>query len=139
MVHIIDSHVHGSCCHPAPGTITVCNVDEGETSSLLAWVKARPGIVVGAMGTRAKQCAAQEQIALEFTYGVIDKCILRALRGQDSLILTTGSMVSRVAVRVDAYCKESGNTISVASLNTANQSPETGITNEEMKNNDPSP
>ncbi|MDD4136694.1 MAG: ABC transporter ATP-binding protein, partial [Methanoregula sp.] len=113
----IESHVHGSCDNPLPGTITVCNVDNGETPVLHAWMKARPGIVVGAMGTRVKQCAATEQIALEFTYGVIDKCILRALRGQDSLILTTGSMVGRVAVRVGAYCKESGNPISVASLN----------------------
>ncbi|MGA2121940.1 MAG: ATP-binding cassette domain-containing protein [Methanoregula sp.] len=116
MVHIIENHLSKPYAHPAPGTITVCNVDEGETLSLTTWVKARPGIAVGAMGTRAKQCAAQEQIALEFTYGVIDKCILRALRGHDSVILTTGSMVSRVAVRVEAYCKESGNTIRVASL-----------------------
>jgi cobalt/nickel transport system ATP-binding protein len=65
------------------------------------------------MGTRAKQCAATEEIGLEFTYGVIDKCILRALRGKDSLILTTGSMVPRVADRVDGYCKESGNTVRV--------------------------
>ena len=126
MVHIIESHLHGSCSHAAPGTITVCNVDEAEMSAIPPWVKARPGIVVGAMGTRAKQCAAQEQIALEFTYGVIDKCILRALRGQDSLILTTGSMVGRVAARVEAYCKESGNTISVAGLDPANQPPPQG-------------
>jgi cobalt/nickel transport system ATP-binding protein len=138
MVHIIESHLHSSYSNPAPGTITVCNVDAEETPVLHAWMKARPGIVVGAMGTRAKQCAAQEQIALEFTYGVIDKCILRALRGQDSLILTTGSMVSRVAVRVGAYCKESGNTISVASLSILDQSPVTGITDQEMKKNDPS-
>jgi cobalt/nickel transport system ATP-binding protein len=90
------------------------------------------------MGTRSKQCAATEQIALEFTYGVIDKCILRALRGQDSLILTTGSMVSRVAVRVGAYCKESGNKISVASLDISDQSPATGRMNEEVMKNDPS-
>ena len=90
------------------------------------------------MGTRAKQCAAQEQIALEFTYGVIDKCILRALRGHDSVILTTGSMVSRVAVRVEAYCKESGNTILVAGLHTTKPASLTGIANEEMKKNDPS-
>jgi cobalt/nickel transport system ATP-binding protein len=127
MVHIIESQLHGSCSHHAPGTITVCNVDEWEGSSLSAWMKDRPGIVVGAMGTRAKQCAAQEQIALEFTYGVIDKCILRALRGQDSLILTTSGMVSRVAVRVEAYGNESGNTISVASMNTANQPPSRGV------------
>ena len=116
MVHIIESHLHGSCCHPAPGTITVWNVDEKETSSLPAWLNARPDIIVGAMGTRAKQCAAKEQLALEFTYGVIDKCILRALRGQDSLILTTSGMVGRVVARVDDYCKESGNTIRVLPL-----------------------
>ncbi len=116
MIHIIENQVHGSRSSPAPGTISVCNVDEGETSSLTAWVKARPDLVVGAMGTRAKQCAGKEQLALEFTYGVIDKCILRALRGQDSLILTTSSMAGRVAVRVEAYCKESGNTISVVNL-----------------------
>lgn len=138
MVHIIESQSHGSSPHQAPGTITVCNVDSGETPLLHTWMNARPGIVVGAMGTRAKQCAAQEQIALEFTYGVIDKCILRALRGQDSLILTTGSMVSRVAVRVEAYCKESGTIISVVNLNISDQSPVTGIMNEEMKKNDPS-
>jgi cobalt/nickel transport system ATP-binding protein len=138
MVHIIESQHHGSSGNPAPGTITVCNVDAGETSVLHAWMNARPGIVVGAMGTRSKQCAATEQIALEFTYGVIDKCILRALRGQDSLILTTGSMVSRVAVRVGAYCKESGNKISVASLDISDQSPATGRMNEEVMKNDPS-
>ncbi|MDD1691032.1 MAG: ATP-binding cassette domain-containing protein [Methanoregula sp.] len=133
MIHIIESHLHGSGSHLTPGTITVCNVDEGNTATLSTWVNAHPDLVVGAMGTRAKQCAVQEQIALEFTYGVIDKCILRALRGRDSLILTPGSMVGRVAVRVEAYCKESGNTISVVNLNTANQPPITGSTNEEMK------
>jgi cobalt/nickel transport system ATP-binding protein len=55
-------------------------------------------------------------MALEFTYGVIDKCILRALRGQDSLILTNGSMVGRVSDRVAAYCAESGNAIRVVVL-----------------------
>jgi len=116
MVHIIESQAHGSCCHPTPGTITVCNVDTLGTGAVPHWVQSRPGIAVGAMGTRAKQCAATEQVALEFTYGVIDKCILRALRGKDSLILTNGSMVGRVAERVEAYGKESGNTIAVVLL-----------------------
>jgi cobalt/nickel transport system ATP-binding protein len=75
------------------------------------------------MGTRAKQCAATEQVALEFTYGVIDKCILRALRGKDSLILTAGTMVGRVGERVEAYGKESGNTIRVT-LMTSGDRPE---------------
>lgn len=114
MVHIIENHLHGSCCHPEPGTITVCNIDNGDAASILTWINSLPGIAVGAMGTRAKQRAATDGIALEFTYGVIDKCILRALRGKDSLILTTGSMAGRVAVRVDAYCKESGNAVKIA-------------------------
>jgi cobalt/nickel transport system ATP-binding protein len=117
MVDIIENHLHGAGARPLPGTITVGNVDEADTGPLSAWVKARPGIIVGAMGTRAKQYALHEQIALEFTYGVIDKCVLRALRGQDSLILTTGSMVDRVTVRVGAYCRESGNEIGVVTLN----------------------
>ena len=124
MVHIIGSQTHGSCGQPAPGTITVCNVDAVAPGAVPAWVQARPGIAVGAMGTRAKQCAATESIALEFTYGVIDKCILRALRGKASLILTTGSMVGRVAERVDAYCSESGNTISVVLMKTRAGDPE---------------
>jgi cobalt/nickel transport system ATP-binding protein len=128
MIHIIENHLHGSCCHPSPGTITVCNVDEEDTGTLSAWMSAHSDLVVGAMGTRAKQCAATECIALEFTYGVIDKCILRALRGRDSLILTTGGMVGRVAVRVEAYCRESGNTINVVSLNnTPHQSAAPGV------------
>ncbi|AGB01992.1 energy-coupling factor ABC transporter ATP-binding protein [Methanoregula formicica] len=121
MVHIIESQARGSCCHPAPGTITVCNVDTIAPGTTPLWVQAHPGIAVGAMGTRAKQCAAMEQVALEFTYGVIDKCILRALRGKDSLILTNGSMVGRVTERVEAYCKESGNVISVALLETTDR------------------
>jgi cobalt/nickel transport system ATP-binding protein len=121
-----------------PGIITVCNVDTEDTSSLPAWVKARPGIAVGAMGTRAKQCAATEGIALEFTYGIIDKCILRALRGEDSLILTNGSMASRVAARVDAYCRESGNTIRVAGPGTEDLTPGSGIPDEGTGKNDPS-
>ncbi|WP_292424442.1 energy-coupling factor ABC transporter ATP-binding protein [Methanoregula sp.] len=138
MINIIESLLHRSGNNTRMGTISVCNVDEQETAPLSAWVKIRPGLSVGAMGTRAKQCAAREQLALEFTYGVIDKCILRALRGQDSLILTTGSMVSRVAVRVEAYCRESGNTISVISLNTTNHPSVKGLINEEVRQNDPS-
>jgi cobalt/nickel transport system ATP-binding protein len=68
------------------------------------------------MGTRAKQRAENRQIRLDFTYGVIDKCILKALLGEDSLILTTGSMVDRVHTRVGDYGKESGIHITVTSF-----------------------
>jgi cobalt/nickel transport system ATP-binding protein len=73
------------------------------------------------MGTRSKQRAENEQIRLDFTYGVIDKCILKALLGEDSLILTTESMVNRVYQRVDAYCRESGICIPVKQLEDTTQ------------------
>jgi cobalt/nickel transport system ATP-binding protein len=68
------------------------------------------------MGTRAKQHAENSRICLDFTYGVIDKCILKALLGEDTLIMTTDSMVKRVNQRVDAYCRESGTRITVNQL-----------------------
>ena len=115
MMEIIENLLHGSRRDQATGTITVCNVDE-EKSSLTSYVVSCENLAVGTMGTRAKQRAQAEELAVDFTYGVIDKCILRALRGQDSLILTNGSMTGRVTLRVDAYCKESGNSIAVVSL-----------------------
>ncbi|HEX3001053.1 MAG TPA: ATP-binding cassette domain-containing protein [Methanoregula sp.] len=123
MVHIIENQLHSSYASPSPGTITVCNVDRIAAGFIPAWVQARPGIAVGAMGTRAKQCAATECIGLEFTYGVIDKCILRALRGKDSLILTTESMVGRVSDRVEAYGKESGNVVRVVLIRAGEPGP----------------
>ena len=68
------------------------------------------------MGTRAKQRASDHHIPLEFTYGVIDKCILKALLGEDSLILTTESMVQRVFNRVEKFCQENGLSIPVSRL-----------------------
>jgi cobalt/nickel transport system ATP-binding protein len=106
-----------------PGSITVGDVDSLDRESLVAWRAAHPRAAIGVMGTRAKERASQEQLVPEFTYGVIDKCILRALRGQDSLILTTSSMAGRVVTRVETYCQESGNSILVISLNPASQSP----------------
>lgn len=118
MVQLIERSAGRSSEDSAPGTITVCNVDRDRIDSLPAWVDAHAPLAIGAMGTRAKQCAAQEGLELEFTYGVIDKCILRALRGRNSLILTTGSMAGRVSVRVEAYCRESGITIPVHPFDT---------------------
>lgn len=106
-----------------PGSITVGDVYNLERETLIAWRAVHPRAAIGAMGTRAKEWARQEQLILEFTYGVIDKCILRALRGQDSLILTHNSMADRVVTRVETYCQESGNSILVVSLNPASQSP----------------
>lgn len=100
----------------SPGSIVVCDVDVLDSGTLSAWRAEHPLAAIGAMGTRAKERAVHESLTLDFTYGVIDKSILHALRGQDSLILTTGSMAARVFTRVEVYCRESGNNILVISL-----------------------
>ena len=120
MMHIIETLFQETCCHALPGTITICNVDLDNEESLLEWISNHTGVSLGAMGTRAKQRAENRQIRLDFTYGVIDKCILKALLGEDSLILTTGSMVDRVHKRVDDYGKESGIHITVNPLEPGN-------------------
>ena len=68
------------------------------------------------MGTRAKQRAAAEGLPLDFSYGVIDKCILKALNGRSSLILTFGGMVAQVERRVAGFREESGAAIEVRPL-----------------------
>jgi len=107
------------------GTITVCNVDATGAEEIRAWVVNNPGHKRGAMGARAKTIAERESISLDFSYGVIDKGILRALVGESSMLLTPASMVPHVFKRVEAYCKESGNTIAVVSLENAKTPPET--------------
>jgi len=116
MMQCFETVLKKSCCHARPGVITICNVNQDNRELLLQWRSTHPSLSTGAMGTRAKQRAETERISLDFTYGVIDKCILRALLGEDSLILTTESMVSRVYQRVDAYGRESGIRIPVKQL-----------------------
>jgi cobalt/nickel transport system ATP-binding protein len=116
MMQCFETVLKKTCCHARPGTITICNVDRDNRELLLLWRSTHPSLSIGAMGTRAKQRAESEQISLDFTYGVIDKCILKALLGEDSLILTTESMVNRVYQRVDAYGRESGISIPVTPL-----------------------
>ena len=121
MMQCFETLLKNTCCHTRPGTITICNVDHDNSELLLLWRSAHPSLSTGAMGTRSKQRAENEQISLDFTYGVIDKCILKALLGEDSLILTTESMVNRVYQRVDAYCRESGICIPVKQIEDTTQ------------------
>ncbi|MFA4823993.1 MAG: ATP-binding cassette domain-containing protein [Methanoregula sp.] len=116
MMHCIETLFEKTRAQNQHGMITVCNVDLDCQEYLSEWISMHNGICTGAMGTRAKQCAENSRIHLDFTYGVIDKCILKALLGEDSLILTTESMVKRVYQRVDAYCLESGVHIPVHQL-----------------------
>ena len=113
MMHCIDTAFRKTSGHTITGAITICNVDRYNGELLPKRCTKHASLAVGAMGTRAKQRAENEQIQLDFTYGVIDKCILKALLGEDSLILITECMVKRVYQRVDAYANESGIRISV--------------------------
>jgi cobalt/nickel transport system ATP-binding protein len=113
MIHLIEqAFSRGGRTGPC-GTIHVCDVDRIGPDALTRWLGTRNGIWIGAMGTRAKQRAAEGKITLDFTYGVIDKCLLRALGGESSLILTAGGMVHRVGVRVRTFAGEWGTEIRV--------------------------
>jgi cobalt/nickel transport system ATP-binding protein len=109
MLQVIDYAFNSTpCCHASPGTISVFDVDSSTPGLLAEWLASHQGVSIGAMGTRAKQHAADNHIALDFTYGVIDKCILRAIIGESSLILTSTGMVRRVEQRVLEFDMVSG-------------------------------
>ncbi|MDD1653949.1 MAG: ATP-binding cassette domain-containing protein [Methanomicrobiales archaeon] len=116
MIHLIEqAFARGPHAGPR-GTIHVCDVDRIGPDVLARWLSSRDRVWIGAMGTRAKQRAAEGRIALDFTYGVIDKCLLRALGGESSLILTVGGMVQRVEVRVKAFSREWGTPVPVVEV-----------------------
>ncbi len=106
----------GKGARQPPGTIHILNADRIGRDDLLRWISALDrcdgsgtgGMALGAMGTRAKQLASEAGLAPDFSSGVIDKCLLAALNGRSSLILTAGGMVGQVQRRVSAFCGESG-------------------------------
>jgi cobalt/nickel transport system ATP-binding protein len=105
MLNVIDTIYHNIPCS-RPGSIGVYSVDMPGEGSIDDWRRVHQGGSIGAMGTRAKQLAAEMKVPLDFTYGVIDKCILKALLCEDSLILTTESMVKRIFDRVEEFGRE---------------------------------
>ena len=108
MLQVIDHAFERDCCRLSPGAIAVCDMDFPDNGALARWLAVHPGTLIGAMGTRAKQRAADDGIPLHYTHGVVDKCILRALLGEETVILTTGGMVRRVFERVEEYSRQSG-------------------------------
>ena len=116
LIHAIEQATRGAGVRPLCGTIHVCDVDLTGRDALAQWLSSHNGISIGAMGTRAKQRAAAEGLPLDFSYGVIDKCILKALNGRSSLILTVGGMVAQVERRVAGFREESGAPIEVSRL-----------------------
>jgi cobalt/nickel transport system ATP-binding protein len=90
------------------GKIYICNVEGLRPEEIRRLLDGTQPDYTGAMGTNAKVMAGQLGLSPEFTYGVIDKCILKALIGKSSLIMTSGGMVDHALHRIEAYCSESG-------------------------------
>lgn len=124
MTDLIESRNREMISRVASGTIHICNVDNASLEDIREILENSKASYTGAMGTKAKILAEQARIPLDFTYGVIDKSILKSLTGKSSLILTSGGMVDHSVKRIQAYCDESG-----ANIDVVRQSPleETGM------------
>jgi cobalt/nickel transport system ATP-binding protein len=94
-----------------PGKIYICDTDAIEMISIKNLAESIHADYTGAMGTGAKLLAEQMKIPLDFTYGVIDKCILKALVGKSSFIMTSSAMVEHIFERIRDYSQESLTTI----------------------------
>ncbi|MDM7934897.1 MAG: ATP-binding cassette domain-containing protein, partial [Methanothrix sp.] len=79
-----------------PGRIYICSVDDCGHEEIRGLLEGMEGCFTGAMGTSAKFMAEKHGIPLDFTYGVIDKCLLRALLGKDCLIIVSREMADHV-------------------------------------------
>jgi cobalt/nickel transport system ATP-binding protein len=103
-------------CTGALGRIYICNVDEADWKEIKKLLEKIPADFKGAMGTSAKVMAEKCGIFMDFTYGVIDKCILKALLGKSSIIMTSGGMVDHAMQRIEDYGRESGRKIEAIRL-----------------------
>jgi cobalt/nickel transport system ATP-binding protein len=100
----------------AIGKIYICNVDEAGEEEVVTMLEGISVDFKGAMGTSAKVVAEKCGISIDFTYGVIDKCILKALIGKDTIIMTSGGMVDHTLQRIRDYGQESGTKIEAVRL-----------------------
>jgi len=97
----------------ALGRIYVYNVEAALPGSIRSFLEDEGVDFVGAMGTGAKMMAQRMALDLDFTYGVIDKSILKAMLGKSALIMTSGGMVEHTYRRIEEYCKDAGAEIEV--------------------------
>jgi cobalt/nickel transport system ATP-binding protein len=116
LTDLLESDALGSTSRETPGKVYIYNVDGANSAEIHDVLEKSHASYIGAMGTNAKVMAEQARIPLDFTYGVIDKCILKALVGKSSFILTSGGMVDHSVGRITAYNEESGSKIEVIKL-----------------------
>jgi cobalt/nickel transport system ATP-binding protein len=100
----------------ALGKIYIFDVDQAEGREIGGLIDRTDVCFIGAMGTSAKSRAEKGGIFLDFTYGVIDKCILKALTGKSAFIMASGGMAEHAIKRVRDYCLESGARIETIKL-----------------------
>jgi cobalt/nickel transport system ATP-binding protein len=119
LTDLIESQHRGTLSRGSFGIIHIYNVDRAGTDNIKSILEKSHINFTGAMGTNAKMLAEQARIPLDFTYGVIDKCILRALSGSSSLIMTSGGMVEHTIERIRVYSEESGSKIKVIRISSS--------------------
>ena len=117
LTNLLETRAKVGCPKVSPGKIYLYNVDHADPGEIRSFLDSGMAKYVGAMGTSAKMMAEREKIRLDFTFGVIDKSILKATTGQSSLIMTSGGMVEHAMRRIEAYCDEWGAKIQVSVLN----------------------
>jgi cobalt/nickel transport system ATP-binding protein len=106
LTDIVEARARGRVYANPLGRIYLCNVEKVDPGEIKDFIEKRAVDNVGAMGTSAKVMAERAEIRLDFTYGVIDKSILKALLGKSSLIMTSGGMVNHALQRVKEYGRE---------------------------------
>jgi cobalt/nickel transport system ATP-binding protein len=116
LTDLVESRTRGTNSRVTLGKIYISNVDDASPEEIKSILNGSHVNYTGAMGTNAKALAEQAKKPLDFTYGVIDKCILKALTGKTSLIMTSGGMVDHSIKRIRDYCEESGAEIEVVKL-----------------------
>ncbi len=116
MIHLIEMNQYGSIRLNGDnyGVIHVADVNEITHEGLQDEIQKVSAF--GVMGSKAKILVKQWKIVPDFTFGVIDKCILSALNGRSTLILTSGGMVDHVKKRVDSFNSENNQSIPVEKI-----------------------
>ncbi|NPV61557.1 MAG: ATP-binding cassette domain-containing protein [Methanotrichaceae archaeon] len=108
LTDLIETCARGRVKRDRLGRIYLCNAERSPPEEIRALIRRADVDYVGAMGSSAKVMAEREKIRLDFTYGVIDKSILKALVGRSTLLITSGGMVDHALRRVEAYSREAG-------------------------------
>ena len=100
----------------AAGTIYTVDTDCIDEAALARICEEHAAAHIGAMGTRSKKFLHSAGVVPEYTYGVVDKCLLAAMIGEDAVIFTCGGMVERVDLRVSQFEAVSSTAIRVVKL-----------------------